>query len=191
MNPNQIKVFITNMGPATRDNREEKAAYFLTHPESLTELIKLCFDTNFSEHHKALWILEIVLEYNLDLLLPYLNEFISHLSLLKKDSAIRPAAKICRWFLKANAVNKEVLWVKGLTEKNLEQLVEVSFDWLIGPYKAAPKAYSMDSLLWLGYLKEEAYSWIHNELKQVILNNIYQETPAYQAHGKMILNELK
>ena len=47
MNPIQIKDYIANMGPATRIKREEKAAWFLAHTDSLPELIKLCFDTIF------------------------------------------------------------------------------------------------------------------------------------------------
>ncbi len=191
MNPKQIKVFITNMGPATRIKREEKAAWFLAHTESLPELIRLCFDTNFSAHHKAFWILEIVLERNLNYLLPYIDDFLPHLSRLKNDSAIRPAAKICRWIVRAYAVKREKVWNETLSQKNLEQLLEVTFDWLIGSNKVAAKAYSMDSVLWLGYLKGETFSWIHPELKQVIMTNINQESPAYQTQGKRILNELK
>ena len=182
-----IENLMDNMGVALRKNREQTAKTLLQHTELFSELIKFVFKTDYKLHYKAAWTLEIVLEKDLKRILLYINYFTKNLHQLQHESAIRPIAKIGKWIAFATVKKQDKNFVEGLSMKNIEQLVETNFDWLIGDFKVAPQVYAMDTLYYFGLLDTHRYKWIHKELKSVLLQNIQTKSPAYKAHAKMIL----
>jgi hypothetical protein len=77
-----------------------------------------------------------------------------------------------------------------LTDKHISKIVENGFDWLIGNYKVASKAYTMNTLFIFGNLPN-APKWIHQELRNIIMEQIDNGSPAYKSRGKKVLYKLR
>ncbi|WP_202703306.1 hypothetical protein [Flavobacterium sp. UGB4466] len=170
---------------AYRENRLTVANEVLENPPLFKELVSICFSPSDKNNHKACWIMEFVSYEELIWLQPYLDFFCSNLKILKDESAIRPIAKIVQLLVKAHYSKIE----KGisLSETNLQDCIEASFDWLINDVKVATKAYSIRTL----YLLGNHYDWIHPEL-QVILNKDYgNHSAAYKAVAKEVLKKIE
>ena len=73
-----------------------------------------------------------------------------------------------------------------LSERQIQQFIETSFDWLISDTKVAAKAYAMEILFELG----KHYDWIHPELKQIISQDYSKHSAGYKARARMILKEI-
>lgn len=167
---------------AHRVNRQKVADEVLDNPEHFAELIWLCFQTSDKNHHKACWILEFVCYQKLEWMTKHLDFFCSQIKNLKDDSAIRPVAKICQLLINSH-------YKKGaiqLSEKQLEAITEISFDWLINETKVASKAYSIRTL----YLLGQHYDWIHPELKTIIIKDFPNHSAAYKAVAKELLKKI-
>lgn len=171
---------------AQRIYRNKVAKLIIDNPELFPFLVEIVFDVNNKISIKAAWILEVVCEQSINLLVPYINFFTENLKHLKFESAIRPASKICSFLAISYQSNNKNLIQNSITKKNIEQIIETEFDWLIGKFKVATKAYAMNTLFLFG----KEYTWVHKELKLIIEQNISYESPAYKARGKMILNLL-
>ncbi len=181
---------IENMGNAARQNRLIAAQFFLDNTDEFEFLLHKTFEINYKNHHKAAWVLEFVLDKNFNLLLPHLDYFTTNLSKLQNDSAIRPIAKICEWIaIKFTQKQNEQLQ-NNLSQKNILAIVETGFDWLIGDYKVATKAYTMDTLYLLGNLPN-MQKWIHQELQNIIAERMNTESAAFKSRGRKILTLLK
>jgi len=170
---------------AYRENRLNVANEVLENPFLFKELVSICFSPSDKNNHKACWIMEFVSYEELIWLQPYLDFFCSNLKLLKDESAIRPIAKVVQLLVKAHYKKNE----NGisLSETNLQDCIEASFDWLINDVKVATKAYSIRTL----YLLGNHYDWIHPEL-QVILNKDYgYHSAAYKAVAKEVLKKIE
>ena len=187
MSNNDAKYIIDTMGTAARINRLKAADYFIQHPEKINDLVALVFDISYKLHHKAAWVLEFVLEKHLNWIVPHIDLFSNNLSKLKNDSAIRPIAKICQWIAYEYVHNRYNLYFKKITNNHINSIVESSFDWMIGDYKVASKVYSMDTLYHFGSLQNKDLSWVHSELKNIILQNISGGSSGYKSHGKKTL----
>lgn len=189
MNPNEVKHIIDTMGVALRCNRERAASLILNDPTGIQEVLPLVFDTQYKNHHKAAWVIEIIFEQDLSLIYPHLTYFTSHLHHVKNDSAVRSLAKIGRWIAwdyKKNKAKQHPLQIAEIL-----QLVEAGFDWMIGPYPVAPKAYTMDTLFIFGNEQNPALEWVLESLKDVILQQIQHGSPGFQNHGHKILEQIK
>ncbi|OHT44716.1 hypothetical protein [Flavobacterium tructae] len=170
---------------AYRENRLNVANEVLENPSLFKELVSICFSPSDKNNHKACWIMEFVSYEELIWLQPYLDFFCSNLKVLKDESAIRPIAKVVQLLVKAHYSKIE----NGisLSETNLQDCIEASFDWLINDVKVATKAYSIRTL----YLLGNHYDWIHPEL-QVILNKDYGDhSAAYKAVAKEVLKKIE
>lgn len=178
------------LGVAYRINRENGANFF-ENPESLPVLMQLIFDTTFKNHHKAAWVLEILTERNMDSIYPEIHFYCSNLHLIKKDSAVRALSNITRRIAFDYVKKKNSIAIQYLEIQNIKLLIETAFDWMIGNYPTATKAYTMDILYLFGTLKIEDFDWIHEGLKDVILQQIPNNTPGFIYHGDKILNHLK
>lgn len=110
--------------------------------------------------------------------------FCSNIKHLKDISAIRPAAKICQLLVVSHYKKQEGII---LPEKNLEEILESSFDWLINNTKVASKAYSMRTLYILG----KHYDWIYPELKTILNKDFPNHSAAYKAVAKEVLKKIK
>ncbi|MCC7520488.1 MAG: hypothetical protein IT220_02535 [Flavobacteriaceae bacterium] len=189
MNQNEVKHILDTMGVALRCNRERAATLILHDLTGIQEVLPLVFDTQYKNHHKAAWVIEIIFEQDLSLIYPHLTYFTSHLHHVKNDSAVRSLAKICRWVALDYKKCKTLQHPLQIAE--ILQLVEAGFDWMIGPYPVAPKAYTMDTLFIFGNVQNAGLEWVLESLKDVILQQIQQGSPGFQNHGHKILEQLK
>lgn len=169
---------------AYRENRLMAAQDVLENQYLFNELISICFSPSNKNNHKACWILEFVSYEELLWLQPHLDFFCSNLKVLKDESSIRPIAKVVQLLVKSHYKKNENSIL--LSEENLQDCIEASFDWLINDVKVATKAYSIRTLYVLG----NHYDWIHPEL-QIILNKDYADhSAAYKAVAKEVLKKI-
>ena len=184
MSKKWISSVLEAMENPKRENRNHAANLVWEHPENFTYLLQLTFDVHNKTSIKAAWVLEWICTHKgLDLLLPHLDYFTTHIKNVVFDSATRPCAKICEHLAKAYTQKKEHLVKKVLTKNHIEQIVATGFDWLITPQKIAVRAYTMNTLFLFGLEKK----WIHPELKHLILSKIIHESKGTKARGKHIL----
>jgi len=188
---NSLKNRIDSLGNASRINRLKTAKYVLNNPSEFERLIALTFTPTYEYHHKAAWVLEFVLEKQINWLVPHLSHFTEKIHLLKNESAIRPVAKICKWVSNEYVVKKNAVYIEAITKTHLERLVACVFDWLIDDRKVATQAYSMDTLYNLGRLKTAETDWIHPALQAVIQKNMLVKSKAYKARGKIVLQKIQ
>ena len=167
-----------------RENRERVANIVLDDNRLVKHLISITFDVTNKSSTKAAWILEwLCTHHQIELILPYLDEFTSKIKTLQFDSAIRPCAKICEQLAIAycNKNNNDIK--KQLQQNHIELIIETGFDWLLTPQKIAVRAYTMNTLYLFGLQKD----WIHKELKNIIETKIIHESKGTKARGKHIL----
>lgn len=170
---------------AYRENRLMAAQYVLENQHLFEELVSICFSPEDKNNHKACWILEFVSYEELIWLQPHLDFLCSNLKVLKDESSIRPIAKVVQLLVKSHYKKNDDS--VSLSEENLQDCIEVSFDWLINDVKVATKAYSIRTLYVLG----NHYDWIHPEL-QIILNKDYGDhSAAYKAVAKEVLKKIE
>jgi len=170
---------------AYRESRLMAAQYVLENHHLFEELVSICFSPEDKNNHKACWILEFVSYEELIWLQPHLGFLCSNLKILKDESSIRPIAKVVQLLIKSHYKKNDDSIL--LSEENLQDCIEVSFDWLINDVKVATKAYSIRTLYVLG----NHYDWIHPEL-QVILNKDYgNHSAAYKAVAKEVLKKIE
>lgn len=175
---------------AKKVNRERVANIVCNNSELLKPLVDSTFKVEDPISIKAAWVLEwICIHKNLELIFPYLNQFIDNLQKLRFHSAIRPCAKICEALAIQRVSNKNIELEKELTPKQIEQLIETAFDWLLTPQKIAVRAYSMHTLYLLGTLPGK--EWIHPELENLIRTKIIHEGKGCKARGKHLLKKIE
>jgi len=168
---------------AHRKSREEYQRYILANPSEFPGLVAFGFEVSDKDSHKACWILEFVAYKRLDWFVPQLDFICENLSRLDDESSIRPLAKICQLLVGAHfTVGSKIT----LSESQLQKITEASFDWLIGDFKVASKAYSMRTLFILG----KHSNWILPELKDVLEKGFHEHTAAYKAAAREILKKL-
>jgi hypothetical protein len=169
---------------AHRKPRDENKDFILANPNYFTDLVRFGFDVADKDSHKACWILEIVAYEKLDWFVPELDFICKNLQKLTDESSIRPISKICQLLVNAHFSKPGNAIV--LAEDQLQKITETCFDWVIGDFKVATKAYSMRTLFVLG----KHYDWIRPELK-IILDKDYQHhSAAYKAAAREILKKI-
>ena len=170
----------------TRQKRAELAKMVLQHPHLITSLLEQAKKDQQPLSSRACWVLEFSLKEDLSLIYPYLDIFIEVLPKISLEPSVRPMAKICEQLTLAYFKKKDATAWQSLQEVHLKSMATVCFDWLIGPHKVAPKAFSMTSLYHLGSLMP----WIHEELKLILEREYAKGSAAYKARARVILNRL-
>ncbi len=180
-NLNKILAFVKN---ARRSYRDEAAEAIINTPEILPDLVDKTFDTEDPLHIKAAWILELVCLHDCTLLNDHIVLFISGMSRLTHESALRPVSKICSiWCSYYFSHGSEV---KRLNKKEIDEIISCNFDWLIEDHKVACQVFAMDTLKLWG--KQE--DWIKEELRSVLQKNADSGTSGYKAHARKLLKNL-
>lgn len=164
---------------AHRLNREFIRDYVLQNPEKLQFLIEIALNDKDKIYIKACWSLELIFEIKLELIVPFLDDFLAKIGKYKADSAIRPISKICMFLSKSKTIK--------LSENQEIKIIETCLDWLIQDKKVAAKAYAMRTL----YYFSKKYFWISEHLKTILLQDYYKHSAAYQVAAKDILRKLK
>lgn len=171
----------------SREKRKEMALLVSENPDLVIPLFKIVHTDDSLISSKACWVLEFTARENLPYLYPHLEKFTAILPLLKRESSIRPMAKICELLMLKYFKQQDAHLKKTITEDQLEKISTACFDWLIGDYKVAPKAYSMTPLFLLG----TRYDWIHPELKMILEQNYADGSAAYKARARMALAKIE
>ncbi len=171
----------------SREKRLKMANMVLGNPALVLPILEIAYDVDNPISSKACWVLEYTARKKLEFLFPHIDVFTSDLGKVRLESSVRPFSKICE-LLVTSYYSKELNSTKkALTRAHLEKMTEACFDWLIGEYKVAPKAYAMTSLLLLG----RTFAWIHPELKIILEQNYGTGSAAYKARARMTLAKIK
>lgn len=168
-----------------RLSRLETAQFIIQNPTYFKELIVICCTTTNPNSYKACWVLEFVAYEKLEWFTEYLDYFCQNIKFITNESSIRPIAKVIQTLLKSHYNKSETGIV--FSETQLQNCIEISFDWLITDTKVATKAYSIRTLYLLGY----HYNWIHPDLKQIITKEYHNHSAAYKAVAREILKKIK
>ncbi|MCG2611370.1 hypothetical protein LZZ90_07605 [Flavobacterium sp. SM15] len=164
---------------ASTENRNRMRDFVLSHPEILKELIAFGTDLSNKNHHKGVWIIEMLAEHQTELLIPFIDVICHTISSYKNDSAIRGISRVA-YFL---GTSKNI----KLTESQHEKLVEICLDWLIRDERVACKVYAMKTLHYFG--KKEL--WIMNELRDIVSRDYTCQSAGYKAAAREILGKTK
>lgn len=184
MNKELIILQLNTIENAKRVNRLRVTNFVIENKELFKYLLEIVFEFENKLSIKAAWVLEFVCAEKLDWLAPHLNYFTENINKVKFDSAVRPVSKICEFLAKAYTSKKPSIIKNEITKEHINNIIEAGFDWLIGNQKVAVKVYSMEMLFQFG----KNTDWAHKELQLIILQNITNESAAYQARGKKILS---
>lgn len=179
MTPFYTKIANSN---AHRPIRDELCAEALTNANLFLELLNLALNISDKHHHKACWILELVLGANISLLEFELAHFCTTLPHYKHEGALRSVSKICMFAVQHHQKDNSFL-----NDAQLQQINEAAFDWLIDPNgKVATKAYAMRTL----YLTGKQTNWIYPELTRILAEDTVKHTAAYKTAAKDILKKI-
>ena len=133
---------------------------------------------------RASWVLEQVLYYRWDDLVPFLPDFVSGYLIQKNRSCQRHFTKIMM-HLTDSGSNTEI---KPMIMEHQEQIIEITFDLLIDTHTPVTvKVNCMDILL--HFAKEQP--WIPDELRSQVQFLLKDGSAAVQSRGKRILKKLK
>lgn len=168
-----------------KNSRQATADFIITNPKLMPDFMQICFENQNPDHYKACWAMELIAFEKLNWFQEYVSLICSKSKILNNESAIRPLSKVI--FLLLEAHYKTTKTGIHFTESQLQELIEINFDWLITDTKVAAKAYAMRSLFLLG----KEFNWIHPELKTILSKDFSHHTAAYKAVSKQLLKKIK
>ena len=171
---------------ASRESRIKVAKLVLKDESLFDSLLEVAFEHEGELSVKAIWVLELVCEKNLDWISFNLPYFIKNISKPTEESAVRSISKICNLIAQDYNSKYDSPIKLIMTEEHISQMIETSFDWLLSDYKVATKAHAMESLYYLG----NKTGWVHYELKMIIEKNLPIESPGYIARAKKVLESM-
>jgi len=181
---NELTAIITQT-TGYKKSRQATADFIMAHPELMDDFMKMSFEIHNPDHYKGCWAMELITYEKLDWFQEYLALICSKSKILTNESAIRPLSKIIFLLIEAHYKTSEN--EIHFTEEQLQQLIEINFDWLITDTKVASKVYAMRSLQLLG----KEYHWIHPELETILVKDFSHHTAAYKSVSKHILKKIK
>lgn len=164
---------------ASTENRNRMRDFVLKQPEYLEELIAFGTNLNNKNHHKGVWIIEMIAEHQTELLVPFIDTICQTISEYKNDSAIRGMSRVA-YFL---GTRKTIT----LTRFQHEKLVEICLDWLIREERVACKVYAMKTLH--HFSKKEP--WIAEELRDIVSRDYAYQSAGYKAAAREVLGKRK
>ncbi|MEL0457100.1 adenylosuccinate lyase [Flavobacteriaceae bacterium SZ-1-7] len=157
------------------------------NPDLLPKLLEILFKVEDKMSDRAAWVFEFVCRKNIELIIPLLNTFTENIAKVRRDSAVRPVAKICELVVLAYYDKADNPLKSALTNTHKERIIETCFDYMINNQKVAVKAYSMQTL----YLLGKDYDWVHPELRLILERDFYEQSAAFKARARHILKKVK
>lgn len=162
----------TNCRTALRD-------FVIENPEYLNELCSIALNTNYKNHYKGVWILEMIAEKQTELLSDYTSVICDSFPNIKNDSAIRGMSRVAYFLGTSTKIQ--------LTESEEEKIIEICLDWFIRDERVAAKVYAMKTLSHLG----QKHPWIHDELNNIIEKDYAGQSAGYKAAAREVLKKIK
>ncbi|MVN89905.1 hypothetical protein [Mucilaginibacter aquatilis] len=152
----------------------------------LTDLLNLTLYKEAVIAFHAVWLLDTLVENDLEKHVVNIDEFIHYSSRITNHSCQRHYARIFMHFTKA--AHKSLNIKSKLAQTDLEPMVERCFDWLIDPkVKVAVKASAGEVL----YNLCERYDWVAEELQNQLRFLMQNGSPAINATGRRLLKLLQ
>nr|WP_294934745.1 hypothetical protein [uncultured Flavobacterium sp.] len=164
---------------ASTGSRNGLRDFIFHNPEYLDDLIAFGVDLNNKNHHKAVWIIEMIAQVKTEMLVPYLDLICETISKYTNESAIRGMSRVA-FFL---GTSKKI----ALTEHQEEKLIEICLDWLIRDERVACKVYAMRTLFHFG----KKHDWINVELKEILSRDYALQSAGYKVAAKEVLHLIK
>ena len=139
-------------------------------------------NSNFSAR-----ILELSCKENLDIIIPYLDQFCELLNTVKLNGVVRVCSKIGELLMIEYFIKNNHKFINSLQNEHLEKIIETGFIWMITDQQIAIQAYTMQTLFLLGI----KYDWIHDELAIILEKNIPTGSTGYKNRGRKILKAIE
>lgn len=153
-------------------------SFVLEHPKVMPDLVVFSTDLQNKNHHKGIWLLEMLAEKQAVILQPFAAKLLEVIPQYEHESAIRGASRIVLFMSLAQP--------GFLTKAQQQQCIEIALDWLIDDeIKIAPKANALYSLA--HYAKEQ--SWLKDELRLIIDKDYANQSAGYKAAAKKVLKD--
>ncbi|MBT0608196.1 hypothetical protein [Aequorivita echinoideorum] len=171
---------------SSRNKRLEIANWITKKPHYVRETLEFAFIPEGELLVQAAWTLEFICEFKPNFFLKYMHLFFERLPKIKNDSALRSCAKICELLCHYHYMKTLDIFSSILSKEERKIITECSFDWLITDQKTACQAPAMQCLYYLSW----DYDWIKPELKNILMENMANGTPGYQARARKILKRL-
>ena len=164
---------------ASTDSRNGLRDFIFDHPGHLKDLIAFGVDLSNKNHHKAVWIIEMIAQVKTAMLLPHIDLLCNTISQYTNESAIRGMSRVA-FFLGTSKSIK-------LTDDQEEKLIEICLDWLIRDERVACKVYAMRTLSHFGKKRD----WINVELKEILSRDYAVQSAGYKVAAKEVLAAIK
>jgi hypothetical protein len=156
----------------------EALARAVIEQHRVEELITATLDHSREVSFRAAWTLENVMRLSPDSIVQYRDLFMQSYATLQHRSSRRHFSFIAiRLSLTRNL----------LTQPEKELLIEKTFGWLLDP--EAPVAVKANCIE-LIYTLRDTDDWIAGELREIILRELQNGTPAIQSRGRKFLAKL-
>ena len=159
--------------------REEKLQMVLENESYLQDLFEIAFNILDKNHHKAVWIVELVAQKHFEKIIPFSAKIIENARLYKHQSAKRGISLTLLFMVNSIQIT--------FSETQIEKIITTCLDWMIDDSKLVPKWCAMQILQKLS-LK---HLWLKIELRQIIEQDFAHQTPGYQSMARKILANLK
>ena len=171
----------------TREKRLAFSNLVLKNQKLIPKLLDIVFMVDDKISIKAAWVLEYLCSYDINVIVPYLDQFTENLRTIHQDAAVRPMAKICERIAISYCSKEKELMQSALSPSHIERIVETCFDYLIEDEKVAPKAFSMNTLFLFGKTND----WVHPELISIIERDYPTQSAGFKARARHVLKQLK
>ena len=171
---------------AGRESRIKVAKTVLKDQTLFESLLEIAFEQDDELSVKAIWVMELVCEKNLDWMAFNLPYFIENFSKPREESAVRSISKISNLIAQDYNSKFDSPIKLIMNQDHVSQMIETCFDWLLSDYKVATKAHAMETLYYLG----KKTGWVHYELKMIIEKKLPVESPGYVARAKKVLESM-
>lgn len=176
-----------NSGRLSKEKIDKLVTQLIKHPELTEPLLEEVFTQDKTDSFNASWVFDHVMRKKLVYLLPHFEKFTAGLANLTSESIIRPMAHVCELTMEAYFKTKDTSFREHITDVQLERVMTVCFDWLIGKHKVAAKVFAMTSLYYLGM----KFDWVHPELKLIVEQTAHEGTAGYKFRSGKTLADLK
>ena len=165
-------------GNASIKSRQHNTSIVLENTELAKDLIEMAVNIEDKFHFKAVWIIEKLVEKNIELLTPFIDKILETAPKYKHESAVRGISRTIHFLSKSKKIK--------LSEKQENRIVEICFDWLINPkIKLAPKVFAIYSLEEMS----KKQPWILKELTPIVEKDAESQSPSYRAAARKILKK--
>lgn len=164
---------------ASTNCRNDLRDFVIENPTHLPELCSIALNTNYKNHYKGVWILEMIAEKQIELLSPHIDAICATFPMIKNDSAIRGMSRVAYFLGTSSKIT--------LTESQEEKIIEICLDWLIRDERVAPKVYAMKALQCLS----QKHHWIKDELYTIIEKDYANQSAGYKAAAREVLKKMK